>query len=145
MIEAWFDGACGPINPGGIASYGILIKHKGNILYQETRRIGTPPHTTNNLAEHAGLRAVLRWLIDNNHTQRKIHIFGDSNLVISQVFGTQRTKKGHAFFGTWKIKKGIYKEIALENQKLRQSFPDIKGTWIPRELNTECDCLSKAI
>jgi ribonuclease HI len=26
MIEIYFDGACEPINPGGTAAYGFLIK-----------------------------------------------------------------------------------------------------------------------
>ena len=24
--NAWFDGACGPVNPGGTATYGIMVK-----------------------------------------------------------------------------------------------------------------------
>ena len=25
---AWFDGACEPVNPGGTASFGVVVKEK---------------------------------------------------------------------------------------------------------------------
>ena len=29
LIEAWFDGACEPVNPGGTASYGVIVTRNG--------------------------------------------------------------------------------------------------------------------
>jgi len=133
IINVWFDGACAPINPGGIASFGIIIKDGLKLLYSETGIIGEPPETSCNLAEYAGLQTALIWLLDNNLETEKIYIYGDSNLVINQMFGT------------WKIKKGIYKNLAIKTKALLKCFTDISGYWIPREQNSEADELSKSI
>ena len=131
MIEVCFDGACIPYNPGGIASYGIIIKKGKEYLFTGYGIIGSPPDTSCNLAEYAGFKAALIWLLTNELETEKIYIYGDSNLVINQMFGT------------WKIKKGIYKNLAIETKSLLKCFTDINGSWIPREQNSEADELSK--
>lgn len=131
MIKIWFDGACTPRNPGGIATFGFVIKTDKKYLHHDHGITGLPPETSCNLAEYAGLRAALIWLIQYNLTKEIIQIYGDSNLVINQMFGT------------WRIKNGIYSEIALETEKILKSFPYINGSWIPREQNSEADELSK--
>jgi len=131
MINVWFDGCCAPINPGGIASFGIIIKDQYKLLHSNSGIVGNPPETSSNLAEYAGLQAALTWLLDNNLEIEKIYIYGDSNLVINQMFGT------------WKIKKGIYKNLAIQTKSLLKCFTDISGYWIPREQNSEADELSK--
>jgi hypothetical protein len=38
---AWSDGACGPFNPGGTATYGAMVKdNSGNVLMEESRPAG---------------------------------------------------------------------------------------------------------
>ena len=60
---AWFDGACGPINPGGTATYGVMIKDQdGTILVREHSLVGEGSTMSNNVAEYAGVLHVLKYL-----------------------------------------------------------------------------------
>ncbi len=61
----------------------------------------------------------------------EIRIFGDSKLVINQTFGT------------WKIKGGLYTPLAYRARELLEPFTNIRGEWIPRDLNGIADKLSK--
>jgi ribonuclease HI len=64
-----------------------------------------------------------------------VTIHGDSNLVINQLNGR------------WRIRKGLYLAIAIETKELlaylRGLEWQINFCWIPREQNKECDALSK--
>jgi ribonuclease HI len=88
--------------------------------------------TSNNLAEYAALIAVLRHLIDAGLQREHIVVVGDSQLVINQMFGN------------WKIKRGCYVELAREAKALLTQFPRIEGKWVPRDRNTVADELSRA-
>ncbi|MGD0012733.1 MAG: hypothetical protein ABSE93_29850 [Terriglobia bacterium] len=49
---AWFDGACEPVNPGGTASFGVVIKDKdGTVLRKEHGLVGKGSKMSNNVAE----------------------------------------------------------------------------------------------
>jgi ribonuclease HI len=39
-IEVWYDGCCEPVNPGGHAAAGVVIKRDGHVIWQESRYIG---------------------------------------------------------------------------------------------------------
>jgi ribonuclease HI len=134
LIEAWFDGACEPRNPGGTASYGVLIKQHGVVLLERNGIVGKGYGMTNNVAEYEGLNCLLRFLINSKLTGN-ILICGDSKLVIMQMSGK------------WKVKKGLYidyckraKLLSAEASKLLK----IQYKWIPREQNEHCDALSKS-
>jgi probable phosphoglycerate mutase len=62
----------------------------------------------------------------------EISVKGDSKLVIEQMFGT------------WKIKSGLYTELAHRARELLSRFTNIQGEWISRDLNDVADELSKA-
>jgi ribonuclease HI len=132
VITAHFDGGCWP-NPNGRASYGAVIRRDGRTIW---RASGAVPDrgagTSNNLAEYAGLVAVLRYLLDTGLSGERILIIGDSQLVIRQMFGR------------WRIKRGRYAEVAHEAKNLLAQFPRIEGKWVPRQRNTTADALSKA-
>lgn len=134
MITAWFDGACGPQNPGGTASYGALV-HIDGVRVWECSEIMTGADcqsgTTDNLAEYRGLIAVLEWLLQADMRRVPGLVCGDSNLVIQQMNGL------------WRIKKGCYVELAIRCQHLIANFPKLKLKWIPREQNQAADELSK--
>ena len=137
MIEAWFDGCCEPINPGGTASYGAVVQLCGKTVWQcsEICRMesGKERETSNNLAEYGGFLAILKWLLDNGHGGSQATIYGDSKLVIEQMTGR------------WRIRKGAYVPTALKAKGLLSEFkvpPRLK--WIPREENEIADRLSKA-
>jgi ribonuclease HI len=136
LIEAYFDGCCEPVNPGGTASFGAVVFIDG-VRHWECSRLFTPVkgkerETSNNVAEYSGFVAILEYLITQGLEKTRVKIFGDSNLVIQQMFGT------------WKMKKGFYIETALKAQKLLKNFPNTTGHWIPREQNGIADELSKA-
>lgn len=136
MYRAYFDGACEPVNPGGTASFGAVIFHEDQRIWEaseifkpgDTRVAGT----SNNVAEYAGFNAILDYFLNERLNHAVIHVFGDSALVINQMFGT------------WQIRQGIYVPLAkLAWQKLGR-FRNIKGQWIPRDANHVADELSKA-
>lgn len=136
-IEAWFDGCCEPVNPGGTASYGAVIFIDGKrvwdcskIFYPEK---GKEKETSNNVAEYSGFLAILQWLLENGHVKADTTIYGDSKLVIEQMQGN------------WKMRKGFYIQTARHAQKILREFKKTpKLCWIPREENDIADELSKA-
>jgi ribonuclease HI len=132
--HAWFDGACGPVNPGGTATFGVLIKAKdGTVLLREHGYVGQGSTMSNNVAEYAGVLHILKYLATRPPGRVTIH--GDSKLVINQLNGK------------WRIRKGLYRSIAMEAKKLlahlRRLGWKIDCCWIPREQNEDCDKLSK--
>lgn len=62
-LKCWFDGAAGPVNPGGHGAYGLLVKNRGVVVHQESRYIGHGPHISNNVSEYAGALAALKYLL----------------------------------------------------------------------------------
>jgi hypothetical protein len=88
---------------------------------------------SNNVAEYAGVLHVLKYL--SSRPPGRITIHGDSNLVIKQLSGK------------WRIKKGLYRSIAVEAKELLARLKglgwQITCCWIPRAQNEECDALSK--
>jgi ribonuclease HI len=133
---AYFDGACAPINPGGTAGYGAVIFDRKQSIW-DCSGIYHPPkgherETSNNVAEYSGLIAVLQWLTEHGLHEARIRVLGDSELVINQVFGT------------WRIKRGLYVPLAYQTKALRKPFTNIEGHWIPRSKNTIADRLAKA-
>jgi ribonuclease HI len=133
-ILAWFDGACEPLNPGGTASFGVIVKGEdGTVLLRDHRVVGKSKAMSNNLAEYAGVLHILKHLASRRPGRVTIH--GDSNLVINQLSGK------------WRVRKGLYLSIAVETKELLAHLRglgwQINFCWIPREQNEECDRLSK--
>jgi len=124
----------GPQNPGGYMGAGVVI-HETNeephYIHKGYKKDGS---NSNNKAEYLALEIALDKL--RYEHDKDVFIYGDSNLVIQQMSGK------------WKIKGGMYSEIAfrcqsklewlLQNQELQITFK-----WIPREKNTVADELSK--
>lgn len=130
-VRAWFDGVTEPINPGGTCAYGAVVQVNGKKAWEYFKVIGSGKGMTNNVGEYAGFLAVLNYLLAERLTDADIAVFGDSNLVINQMFGD------------WEIKDGHYAPMALEAKRLLKKFPRISGQWIPREKNQRADWLSK--
>jgi len=126
----YFDGGCGPKNPGGIATFGFHIEEDGKTTYS---MYGTmdETNTSNNVAEYGGLIMGLLWLKENNKHQQSIQVMGDSKLVISQMFRH------------WRIKNGAYVPYAKYAKQLVSEFSDIRGKLIPRYLNSKADELTR--
>lgn len=127
MYTMYFDGS----NKGDKFGCGacIIYKNQQKVFSKAVTLVDQPMSC--NVAEYAGLILGLEWFIEENQTDKPITVFGDSNMVINQMFGR------------WKIKKGLYEEKAARAKSLKKQFNDIHGYWIPREENDEADRLSK--
>jgi ribonuclease HI len=128
-IECYFDGACEPVNPGGHTSYGALVRCGIKTLFSESGYVGVGEGMSNNVAEYAGIIAVMTYLVDQGIG--KAVIYGDSKLVVKQMNGR------------WKAKAGVYIPYYRKALKLRTRLPNVQIEWIPRERNSEADALSR--
>lgn len=131
MIKAYFDGCCEPTNPGGYCGFGAVIFKDKERIWEYSGFIDASPTTSNNVGEYKAFIKILEYLYENNMRNEDITVYGDSKLVIEQMFGT------------WRIKKGFYVPFAHEAQVLVEQFEDLKGQWIPRDDNYLADELSK--
>lgn len=131
-IIAHFDGACEPTNPDGNMGMGVHIADsEGNILLEYSNFIPAAVGNTNNVAEYLALKEALLFLSQDEFKDEEIICKGDSKLAICQMNGE------------WKIKSGQYSKHALECQKIKSIFSNIKFEHVYREYNTIADNLSK--
>ena len=140
MIEVYFDGACEPINPGGTASYGHLVKKDGRIITQGSKIIGSGAEMTNNVAEYTGLIEAVK-AVSNLNIKEKVRICGDSNIVcntIAKKWGWNKKKTA------WNPHKEVphLKLLLEEALNLLKNF-DYEIKWIPSKDNQQADQLSR--
>lgn len=133
MIEIWFDGICEPVNPGGYGAYGIYIVRDGKDLIKEGIFVGKGKAMSNNVAEYSGFFHALNFLKDRGLEEEEIIIKGDSKLVIEQMSGN------------WRIKQGLYVELARKVVFQLRGFKKLRLCWIPREENGLCDSLARDV
>jgi len=132
MIVVHIDGLCEPVNPGGTATFGYVIRDdSGSILTSKSGVVGKGPAMSNNVAEYAALCEALEFLLKKNRENSSIEVKGDSALVMNQM-----SRK-------WKFRKGLYREEYQEALRLMARFTDLRFRWIPREENEEADKLSR--
>src|SRR5579862_4193812 len=114
MIEAYFDGLCEP-NPGGVATYGFLIKRDGKTVDEGHGLAGTPKtsQATNNVAEYTGLIRALEWLVAHK-IKDPVTVRGDSDLIIRQVKGE------------YKVKSGLLAPLHAKVKALEEQLPDVR-------------------
>jgi len=127
--KLYFDGACGPKNPGGHAGWGVMIENNTE-TFMEHGYIGHGQGMTNNVAEYTAVIRGLECLHKRGWTHQ-VEVYGDSRLVIEQLKGN------------WKINATLIKPLWKEAQKLMQEFTNITFQWIPREQNKAADKQSK--
>jgi ribonuclease HI len=131
MIKVFFDGSCIP-NPGGVISYGAVIKQHEKIIYEISKKINIPSiNSTNNVAEYCACIAALKYLIFKSLNTYEIYVFGDSKLVINQMAGI------------WEIGEGKYTKYADIAKDLLFQFSNIHFEWISRERNHHADSLAR--
>ena len=71
MIEVYFDGACEPVNPKGIATYGYVVYRNGKKIREDCGLVGIGQGATNNIAEYTALIKALEYLIYTNRIMRR--------------------------------------------------------------------------
>jgi len=132
----YFDGSCGPINPGGVIGIGTVIYkvygHYKEIIREKSGYIEADIFNSNNMAEYMALIDILEWFDYKEIKDKNIKIYGDSKMVINQMKGR------------WRIGEGMYNQVAQEAQDLLLITDNkLHFKWVPREQNTEADKLSK--
>ncbi len=133
MLVAQVDGACEPINPGGTGSYGLVIYRGDCQIYRGGNIIGSGENISNNVAEYAGLLALLEWCIVSQ-VKEPVWVFSDSKLLIEQMNGRWKAKHGR-YFPLYQKANAVIDEHGLRSL--------LRYQWIPRQENTEADGLSK--
>jgi ribonuclease HI len=124
VIEVYTDGRAEP-NPG-MGTYGFVIYKDRKRIHAEHGLAGQD--VTNNYAEYVCLIKALEYL--EPHRNEGITVFSDSALLVNQMKGK------------WRFKKGAYREKYLAAKELVTRFSKLKFLWIPREKNTEADELT---
>ena len=147
MIKLFFDGSCEPVNPGGTAAWGYVIKDENDkTLFSGSGIVGKGTGMTNNVAEYAGLIAGLTAVKKHNlmdSVNERLIVYGDSQMVINMVNKTWGWKKTR-----WipHLKAPHLKDLLLHCLGiLQESDGRYALAWIPREENAEADELSKAL
>ena len=125
-----FDGACEPVNPGGVASFGWIIKRNGATLKAGSGVAMRGPGATNNVAEYTALIEGLRALAGLGLAGEPVEVRGDSMLVIRQMSGD------------WRIGSERLLPLYRQAQDLAGQFAEVMYRWVPREENAEADALS---
>ena len=128
MIEIFTDGLAEPTNPG-IGTYGYAIYRDGKRIATGHGFSGQP--VTNNYAEYDGLIAGLKHAQKLMYQGEEVIIHSDSKLLVNQMNGE------------WRFKKGSYVKKLLEARELVEKFPNLAFKWIPRDENSVADELSR--
>jgi ribonuclease HI len=130
----YFDGLCEPKNPGGVATYGLVVKRNGETIHQDAGLAYAKPWTneaSNNVAEYSAIIHGLEWLKKNNLQKAPIIMRGDSRLIINQLNKT------------FKVKAKRIQELHAKASKLLSEFKNLRLEWVDRSQNKEADLLSR--
>ncbi len=125
LLNIYTDGGARG-NPGP-AAVGVVIKTETQTLVTFAKTIGV---ATNNEAEYRGVIAALTWLAKRGVHAEKILFHLDSRLVVEQLSGR------------FKIKKGELKELLQQVKIFEHQIGDpIYYIQIPRAQNWQADIL----
>jgi len=132
-LVTYYDGACEPKNPGGIATYGFVVYKNGDKI-GEGRGLAAEPWSegaTNNVAEYTAMIQALKWLLEHGYADAKVLVRGDSQLSIRQMQGLYEVRALRII--------PLYKKAV----ELAKKFKKVRFEWVPREENEEADLLSE--
>ena len=130
MIEVWIDGLCEPVNPGGTACIGYIIKKEGKVLAKTSQVVGRGKGMTNNVAEYTALIQALEKIQQLGLARQEILVRSDSKLVVNQMNGN------------WEVKAPLILPLNRKAKTMTTTM-NIKFNWVPREQNTEADALCR--
>lgn len=128
---AFFDGACEPVNPGGVATWGFVVYKNNNLIHTDCgiAQIPFSSTSTNNLAEYTALIKALEYCLEKGI--KHLLVKGDSQLVIKQMTGG------------YSVRSACILPLYIKTSEYIRKFETIVFKWIPREENKEADRLSK--
>jgi len=124
IYTLYFDG-CSKGNPGKAGAGYVIYKETDEIAYKS---VYVGDKETNNKAEYSGLYEGLLCAIENNIT--RLHVKGDSNLVIKQMKGE------------YKVKSENILRIYQDTHKLCEQFEEITFEHVYRKDNQRADQLA---
>jgi ribonuclease HI len=127
ILIGYFDGACEPFNPGGLATGGWVIPDRGE---KGCAAYCKGDGATSNVAEYSAAIDCLRAIYSIGWRGRVL-LHGDSMLVVKQFSGEWQCKADH---------------LRALRDKLRYGasfFREVRFEHIPREQNTEADTMSR--
>lgn len=157
VVEVYIDGACEPMNPGGTASWGVVVlqpdsdlseEHTPKIMHTVTPRglyhrlwegcgiVGSGPKMSNNVGEYAALIAFLEWYTTHYSWETyelEVVVKSDSNLLVQQMDGAFKVRKG--------LYVPYYRKVMDMFRKFTFLMVSLDFEWIPREQNL-ADALS---
>lgn len=152
MLEAYIDGACEPINPGGTASYGILVLRRTlerygegpmdvelieEPIWEDCGIVGFGLRISNNVGEYAALVELLKWL--DNQKPEVLTIFSDSKMLVNQMNLDWKARPDKLYYP-------YYQQAILKRMSLGTLWGGkIKFKWIPREQNLADELSVKAL
>ncbi len=127
----FFDGACEPVNPGGVATWGIVVYKDNNLIHTDCGIAGNPfsSISTNNFAEYSALIKAIEYCFRKGI--KRILVKGDSQLVIKQMTGE------------YSVRSACILPLYIKASGYIKKFETIIFKWIPRKENQEADRLSK--
>jgi ribonuclease HI len=105
----------------------VILDENGRIAFELSLHLDREGST--NYAEYCACIEVLKWLTVNEH--EKAIVNGDSKLVVNQLNGI------------WRVRKGLYTDKANEAKELFKNLPNVEIVWGRRHKNKEADGLSK--
>ena len=129
----YYDGACEPRNPKGVATYGFVVYIDGKKV-GEGKGLAAEPwshNASNNVAEYRAMIEAFKWLLEHGYADAEVLVRGDSQLSIRQMQGLYAVRAPRII--------PLYKEA----KKLAEKFRKVSFQWVPREQNAEADLLSE--
>jgi len=132
-IIVYYDGACEPRNPGGVATYGFVIYADGEKI-GEGMGLAAEPWSwkaSNNGAEYTAMIEAFKWLLEHGYADADVLVRGDSQLSIRQMQGWYAVKAPRII------------PLYMEAKRLAEKFRKVSFQWVPREQNVEADLLSE--
>lgn len=144
-IIVYWDGSCGPVNPGGTVQYGWHGTGQNSSDEGYGIAFQGGESATNNVSEYIALAAALTHLLakavpkiihnDKASKNQKIILRGDSEIAVNQ------------FNGLWRVNHSNLKPLAavvhLMKSQLEQLGYDVRAEWIHGDKNVRADKLSR--
>lgn len=139
-VEAFFDGACEPQNPGGHGVAAIVVRVDGITVHEHGAYLGHGAGMSNNVAEYRAVAAALEWIRDAGlvRAASSIVISGDSMLAIRQLSGA------------WAVRGGLYVPLYERARTLLDEIRDrragfVELRWIRRDENALADSICRRV
>lgn len=130
-LNAFFDGS---YSRNRAAAYGFIVKdEEGKVVYSGYGRVGRGVDMSSVVGEYEGLYQAMLY-VHRNYPDAEAVFIGDSALVISQMNGESKARKGR-YLPYYK------KSIELATSYIENKLWTFQ--WIGRAFNSEADELSQ--